>query len=228
MKHFFRLGTATRDPARARPATGESVSHITLPAPLSSGGLPLLDALSKRRTTRRFAATDLDEATLGQLLWAANGVNRSGPDDGGGRTAPSVLALHEIDVYAALACGMYRYDPLQHCLELVSAADLRGLTGYQDFVGEAPVELVYVADLARMHDIAQSQREPFAYASAGAIVQNVYLFCAAAGLAVAARSWLNRSALGAEMHLARGSLPVLAQTVGHFDQSDPAGTRDAP
>jgi hypothetical protein len=58
----------------------------------------------------------------------------------------------------ALARGMYRYDPLQHCLDLVIAADLRALTGYQDFVGEAPVELVYVADLARMQDIAPSQR----------------------------------------------------------------------
>ncbi|MET3231220.1 UNVERIFIED_ORG: SagB-type dehydrogenase family enzyme [Burkholderia sp. 1263] len=226
MKHFFRLGTATRDPARARPVTGPSAPRIALPPPMSSGGLPIMEAFSKRRTTRRFAATELDEATLGQLLWAANGVNRGGSDGNGGRTAPSVLALHEIDVYAALACGLYRYDPLQHCLDLVRAADLRGLTGYQDFVGEAPVELVYVADLARMHDIAPSQREPFAYASAGAIVENVYLFCAAAGLAVAARSWLNRSALGVEMHLSRDSVPVLAQTVGHFDRSEPGDADD--
>ena len=225
MKHFFRLGTETRDPARARPVTGLASRHISLPPPMPSGGLPVMEAFSKRRTTRRFAPTDLDEATLGQLLWAANGVNRSDSDGNRGRTAPSVLALHEIEIYAALARGMYRYDPSQHCLELVAAADLRGLTGYQDFVGEAPLELVYVADLARMHDIAPSQREPFAYASAGAIAQNVYLFCAAAGLAVAARSWFNRSALGAEMHLPRGSVPALAQTVGHFD---PADAPDAP
>lgn len=76
-----------------------------------------------------------------------------------------------------------------------------------------------------MQDIAPSPREPFAYASAGAIVQNVYLFCAAAGLAVAARSWFfNRSALGAEMHLPRDSMPVLAQTVGHFDPADAPDT----
>ncbi|MGF6633209.1 nitroreductase [Paraburkholderia sp. MM6662-R1] len=83
--------------------------------------------------------------------------------------------------------------------------------------------LVYVADLARMHDIAPSQRKPFASASAGAIVQNVYLFCAAAGLAVTARGWLNRSALSIEMRLPRDSVPVLAQTVGHFDLSAGAG-----
>jgi SagB-type dehydrogenase family enzyme len=220
MKHFFRLGTETRDPARARPITGRAPSRITLSPPMLSGGLPIMEAFSKRRTTRRFATTELDEATLSQLLWAADGINRSGPDGNGGRTAPSVLALHEIDIYAALACGMYRYDPLHHCLDLAIAADLRALTGYQEFVGEAPLELVYVANLARMHDIAPSQREPFAYASAGAIMQNVYLFCAAAGLAVAARSWLNRSALATEMHLPRDRVPVLAQTIGHFDSTD--------
>lgn len=129
--------------------------------------------------------------------------------------------------WPAACTATIRYDPLRRGLELVSAADLRAMTGYQDFVGEAPLELVYVADLARMHDIAPSQREPFAYASAGAIVQNVYLYCAAAGLAVAARSWLNRSALGAEMHLSRDSVPILAQTVGHFDLSDSANAAGA-
>ncbi|CAH2796588.1 MAG: Oxygen-insensitive NADPH nitroreductase (EC [uncultured Paraburkholderia sp.] len=222
MKHFFRLGTTTPTATGARPVHGESPPRI------------VLDAFSKRRTTRRFAPTGLDDATLGQLLWAANGVNRRNPvaepDGGDRRTAPSVLALHEIDVYAALARGMYRYNPRAHCLDLVIAADLRALTGYQDFVGEAPVELVYVADLARMQDIAASaasQCEPFAYASAGAIVQNVYLFCAAAGLAVTARSWLNRSTLGAEMRLSRDSVPVLAQTVGHFDPADSANLADS-
>lgn len=220
MKHYFRLGTTTPNATEARPVHGDAAPRIALPQPALSGGMPIMDAFSKRRTTRRFAETGLDDATLGQMLWAANGVNRKDPEGNDRRTAPSVLALHEIHVYVALARGMYRYDPLQHCLDLVIAADLRALTGYQDFVGEAPVELVYVADLARMQDIAPSQREPFAYASAGAIVQNVYLFCAAAGLAVAARSWLNRSTLGAEMRLSRDSVPVLAQSVGHFDTTD--------
>jgi nitroreductase len=131
------------------------------------------------------------------------------------------LGLHEIAIDAALSCGLYRYDPHQHCLDLVVASDVRGLTGYQDFVGDAPLDLVYVADLARMHEIAASQREPFASASAGAIVQNVYLFCASAGLAVAARGWLNRSALAVEMRLPRNSVAVLAQTVGHFNVANP-------
>ncbi|MBC8751093.1 MULTISPECIES: SagB/ThcOx family dehydrogenase [Paraburkholderia] len=219
MKHLFRLGTTLRDQARTRPVTGMVSEHIELPAPERAGGMPIMEAFAKRRTTRRFAADLLDDTILSNLLWAANGINRE-PD--GGRTAPSVLALHEIDIYAVLARGLYRYDPRRHRLDLAIASDLRGLTGYQDFVGDAPLDLVYVADLARMHDITPSQREPFASASAGAIAQNVYLFCAAAGLAVAARGWLNRSALSVEMRLPRDSVPVLAQTVGHFDSSDSA------
>ncbi|MBB5462388.1 nitroreductase family protein [Paraburkholderia sp. Cpub6] len=219
MKHLFRLGTALRDQAGTRPVTGMVSEHIELPAPARAGGMPIMEAFAKRRTTRRFAADLLDDTILSNLLWAANGINRE-PD--GGRIAPSVLALHEIDIYAVLARGLYRYDPRRHRLDLAVASDLRGLTGYQDFVGDAPLDLVYVADLARMHDIAPSQRKPFASASAGAIVQNVYLFCAAAGLAVAARGWLNRSALSVEMRLPRDSVPVLAQTVGHFDLSGSA------
>jgi nitroreductase len=67
-----------------------------------------------------------------------------------------------------------------------------------------------------MGDVPPSNREAFASASAGAIVQNVYLFCASAGLAAAARGWLNRSALAEQMQLKRNCVPVLAQTVGHF------------
>lgn len=219
MKHLFRLGTALRDQACARPVTGVASACIELPAPDRVGGMPIMEAFAKRRTTRRFAARLLDDKLLSNVLWAANGINRE-PE--GGRTAPSVLALHEIVVYAVLARGLYRYDPRRHRLDLAVASDLRGLTGYQDFVADAPLDLVYVADLSRMHDVAPSQREPFASASAGAIVQNVYLFCAAAGLAVAARGWLNRSALSVEMRLPRDSVPVLAQTVGHFDLSSDA------
>jgi SagB-type dehydrogenase family enzyme len=172
-----------------------------------------METLSLRRTTREFAPRELSSVLLGDLLWAANGVNREAED---GRTAPSALGVHEIDVYAALARGLYRYVPQTHHLDLVIAQDLRAVTGYQDFVDEAPLDLVYVANHARMGDIPASHRESFAAASAGAIAQNVYLFCASAGLAVGARGWLNRSALAKHMGLGRECVPVLAQTVGHF------------
>ena len=38
----------------------------------------------------------------------------------------------------------------RECLMLVSATDVRRVTGYQDFVDEAPLDLGYVADHTRM------------------------------------------------------------------------------
>ncbi|MBP0588622.1 SagB/ThcOx family dehydrogenase [Paraburkholderia sp. LEh10] len=210
---LFRIGAALLNTPSPRPVEGTPAPFIGFAPPRRTGGMPLLDALAARHTSREFAQTPIDSALLGDLLWAADGINREGE---GGRTAPSALGGYEIDIYVLLASGAYRYDPDRHALVLVAPADLRAMTGYQEFLGHAPVNLVYVADLTRMQDVPQAQREAFASASAGAMLQNVYLFCASMGLAAAARGWMNRTALAANLKLPAGSAALLAQTVGHF------------
>jgi hypothetical protein len=126
---------------RPKPATGDSTSTIALPAVDAHGGMALMEALAARRSSRAFAADPLPLPLLGGLLWAAYGVNR--PD--GGRTAPSAINAQEIDVYAALPTGAFLYDAVGNVLTLVAAADVRRVTGYQDFVDEAPLDLVYAA-----------------------------------------------------------------------------------
>lgn len=209
---LFRIG-AVLNAASPRPLDTAPQAVIVLPRPMRFGGMPLLDALAARRTSREFSDETINLDELSELLWAANGINR---DAEGGRTAPSALGGYEIDIYVLLAAGSYRYDPDAHRLVLAAPLDLRATTGYQDFLSYAPVDLVYVADLNRMQDVPARQRESFAYASAGAIVQNVYLYCASAGLAVGARGWMNRTALAANLKLPVGSPPLLAQTVGYF------------
>jgi Nitroreductase family len=148
---------------RPRPATGDSTPLITLPPPSRQGGLGFFDTLAARRSTRAFAPTPLPPQTLSDLLWAANGVNRPG----GGRTAPSALDAREIDIYVALPQGAYRYDPDAHVLHLTAGRDLRRITGYQDFVDDAPLDLVYVADHARMRMVPAGQRSAYAHVAAG-------------------------------------------------------------
>lgn len=212
-KPLFRIGAALLNTPAPRPVEGTPVPYIGFAPAHRTGGMPLFDALAARQTSREFAETPLDHGTLGDLLWAADGVNR---EREGGRTAPSALGGYEIDIYVLLASGAYRYDVAAHALTLVACADLRAMTGYQEFLGHAPVNLVYVADLTRMHDVPHAQREAFASASAGAILQNVYLYCASTGLAAAARGWMNRTALATNLKLPVGSVALLAQTVGHF------------
>ena len=196
---------------RPRPATGDAAATIALPAPEARGGMPLMDALALRRSSREFAPDALPLPLLSNLLWAAYGRNR--PD--GGRTAPSALNGQEVDVYAALPAGACLYDAGEHALRLVAQADLRRITGYQDFVDEAPLDLVYVADHRRMPMVPAGQRESYASAAAGAIAQNVYLFAAGNGLAAVIRAWIDREAIAEALGLAHDQQVLLSQTVGY-------------
>jgi SagB-type dehydrogenase family enzyme len=200
---------------RPRPLKGDARSAIKLPAPDRRGGLPLMQAIAKRRSSREFAMKPLPLPVLSSLLWAAFGVNRRG----GGRTAPSALDAQEIDVYVALPQGAYFYDAKPHALRLVSASDLRRITGYQDFVDDAPLDLVYVADHARLRMVPVAQRESYASAAAGAIAQNVYLYAASAGLATVIRAWIDRSAIADALGLGHDQQVLLSQTVGYPQRS---------
>ncbi len=192
-------------------APADAARSITLPAPRRHGGKPLVEALMLRQSQREFAPGPLTPQQLADLLWAAAGINRP---ELGGRTAPSALNAQEVDVYAAMADGLYRYDPAAHALLHVAASDVRRVTGYQDFVDSAPLDLVYVADHARMKMVPAAQREAFAFTAAGAMAQNVYLTCAAQGLAAVIRAWFDHRALAAAMGLGADQQLLLAQTVG--------------
>ena len=110
--------------------------------------------------------------------------------------------------------GLYRYEPSDHVLYLISATDVRRVTGYQDFVDKAALDLIYVADPARMKRVPAAQRESYASTAAGAMTQNVYLFCASAGLATVIRAWIDRQALSQAMGLEVDHQILLSQTVG--------------
>jgi nitroreductase len=124
------------------------------------------------------------------------------------------MNAQEVQVYAATRHGLFLFDPSEHRLQVASATDVRRVTGYQDFVDTAPLDLIFVADHGRMSLVPAAQRERYAYAAAGAMVQNVYLFCAASGLGTVVRAWFDHAALGAAMGLQADQQLLLCQTVG--------------
>jgi nitroreductase len=115
----------------------------------------------------------------------------------------------------ALPSGAYFYDASAHVLRLVASNDLRRVTGYQDFVDDAPLDLVFVADYTRMKLVPARLRESYASVAAGAITQNVYLFAAANGLATVIRAWINRDAIADALGLSHDQQALLSQTVGY-------------
>ena len=139
--------------------------------------MPLMEALGQRRSTREFSSRPLPPQVSSDVLWAAYGINRPSGD----RTAPCWRHIMVIDVYAAMADGVWLYDPKQHALVPYLADDIRALTGSQDFVATAPLDLVYVARGERMRDLSAEERRLYASVDTGFIGQNVYLYCASEG-----------------------------------------------
>ena len=184
---------------------------VALPRPTTDGGMPLMRALGLRRSQREFLPGALTPQEISDLLWAACGVNRP---ESRGRTAPSALDAQEIDLYIAMEGGLYLYEPFLHATSLVSREDARDVTGYQDFVDSAPVDLVYVADLGQMRRLSPDQQITYSAVSAGAMAQNVYLYCASAGLATVVRGWFDRVSLARTLGLGEHEHIVVAQTVG--------------
>ncbi len=197
--------------AAAIPASGAQMKTMPLPAPRREGGRPLLSALNLRHSTRAYSNRTLSTPTLSDLLWAAFGVNRPSGD----RTAPYWRHIMVIDIYLAMADGVWLYEPRAHELQFYLPDDIRAQTGTQDFVAAAPLNLVYVAHGERMQDLKVEERRLYSSVDTGFIGQNVYLFCASEGLATVFRGAVDYAKLAEAMKLPVQQFVTFAQTVGY-------------
>jgi hypothetical protein len=190
---------------------------IKLPPPQMEGGMPLMQALKLRQSTRGGFGPDvpLSMQVISNLLWAADGVNRPGNH----RTAPSAADWQNIDIYVTTAAGLFLYDPIKHELKVLGKEDVRAVAGQQDFVKTAPLNLIYIADMARavfggkkMPEVEQT----WSFANVGLIAQNVYLFCASENLACIVRAMVDQAAITKTLKLRPEQKVILSQTVAHF------------
>jgi nitroreductase len=192
-------------------AVARKPAPLDLPPPRNQGGQPLLTTLRLRHSTREYSDRPLPLPLLSDLLWAAFGINRASAD----RTAPYWRHIMVIDVYVATADGVWLYEPTAHKLLPHLPDDIRAQTGLQDFVGSAPLNLIYVAHGERMTDISLEERRLYASVDAAFIGQNVYLFCASEGLATVFRGAVDTAKLARTLRLADQEFVTFAQTVGY-------------
>jgi nitroreductase len=217
----------------------QDLAPISLPKPQITGGKPLMDALSARKTGREFAPDKLPPQVLSNLLWAAFGVNRAEMPGRTpakpGRTAPSAMNLQEIDLYVAFPDGVYLYEPVPHRLVPVVAKDLRAMTNRNAAAGTAPLCFIFVEDQDK-RPAAPAAKPPAGAPPAGAppaakpaaaaprstsgevdcgfIGQNIYLVCASEGL----NAWFygtNREDLAKALNLRPGQKVLYGQAVGY-------------
>jgi nitroreductase len=184
--------------------SAQELKPIQLPKPQITGGMPLMQALSARQTTRAFQDKPLPPQTLSNLLWAAFGVNRPREVKPGlGRTAPSASNRQEVELYVLLADGVYVYEAEANRLRPVEAGDMRAKIS-PAAAAHAAVTIAYVAD-AKL-DSAQIDT--------GFIGQNVYLFAASEGL----NAWIyafHGQDVAAILKLPEGQKGICAQSVGY-------------
>lgn len=172
------------------PATQEA-----LPAPQTSGGKPLMDSLMQRQSNRSMSRQELPAQELSNLLWAAWGINR--PE--GKRTVPTALDRQDMKIYLLKSNGLWDYDAAKNSLIQISQQDYSTLLGKNQ-----PLTLLYV--------LPEDNR--FGPIHAGAAAQNVYLYCASAGLATVVK-FTGAEILNANIPLPNGWKVLIIQELGY-------------
>lgn len=180
-----------------------------LPEPKLDNSYPLSKALQERKSTREFTEQKLDDQTLSNLLWAANGINRKD----GRRTAPSARNCQEIDIYVFDDENVYLYSPDQNALKQVLEGDRREEAVIQPFAKKAPIILVFVANYEKMGDMDDDAREFYGATDCGYVSQNVYLYCAAEGLNTVVLGMINRDGIKDMLNI--NGKAILGQPVGY-------------
>jgi nitroreductase len=189
--------------------------NIQLPAPEKIGGMPLMEALNNRKTHRDFSDKELTQQQLSNLLWAASGVNR----EDGRMTAPTASNNQQIVIFVGLKGGVYEYLPKTNELLLVVPGDHRAVFGRQAFVATAPVVLGFVSDWTKMERYGDNTdaKQKYSHTDAGNVSQNVYLYCASAGMGTVALGNYDADLFMKTLKLPSNYYPVLNQALGFLN-----------
>jgi len=207
------ISTVAVAAAAATKSFAQTAQAIDLPPPVMDGGKSLMQSLKERQSIRDYSSRALSKQDLSNLLWAAWGVNRP---QSNGRTVPRWRDAYLLDIYLMMADGVWLYEPNRHRLLFHMAGDLRGQTTTgQPFVATAPLNLVYVFDTSKMGNATDAEKNATSGATAGVAGQNVYLYCAAAGLATVFRESVPGEALAKTLQLPPSHIIQFAQTVGY-------------
>lgn len=193
---------------------------IVLPRISLSGTQSLPQLLSQRRSVRDFQARPLPLGTLGQLLWAAQGITHAQ----GLRSAPSAGALYPLELYVALgeveglAPGIYRYLPQAHQLEKTAPADQRkklARAAYQQsWLGNAPIVVVFAAVYERTTWKYGERGLRYVHMEAGHAAQNLFLQAESLGLGTVIVGAFDDDEIQTVLQLPHDQQPLILMPVG--------------
>jgi SagB-type dehydrogenase family enzyme len=173
---------------------------IKLPSPQLKGKVSLEETILRRRSIRRYSKEPLHLSQLSQILWSAQGITGTRAF----RAAPSAGATYPVEIFVVvgkqgviageakqapeeLQAGIYHYEANSHSLSLHRLADLRPdlarATLDQEFIIDAPVDIVICALYHRTSYRYGRRGERYVHMEVGHVGENIHLQAVALGLA---------------------------------------------
>jgi len=187
---------------------------LVAPGDLAVGNMPLIEAIKRRKSRRKFTPEPLTLEELSFLLWATQGV-RQVLHDGRltRRTVPAGGSLHSFETYLfvyqdrveGLKTGLYRYLPVEHKLCLLSSATglaekvTRACRAGHRWVENSAVLFVWTAIPYRKEWRYSILSAKLIALDAGHVCQNLYLASEAIGAGTCAIGAYDQPAIDAAL-----------------------------
>ncbi|NHJ04892.1 MAG: SagB/ThcOx family dehydrogenase [Candidatus Heimdallarchaeota archaeon] len=160
------------------------------PKDFKIGNYPLLNAITNRRSHRKFTDEALTLEELSYLLWCTQGVKelirnnlvtlRTVPSGGGMHPFETYLLINRVE---GIESGLYRYLAIEHKLLLEKTGDptlsmkIGEVCNNQTFVGKGAVVFIWSARPYRTEYRYGEDSLKDILMSVGHICQNLYLAC---------------------------------------------------
>ena len=183
-------------------STASAAEIKSLPQPdLNQSSPALMELINSRESQRSYDnSKKIDDQTLSEILWVANGMNKYGK-----RTIATARNEQNLKVFVLREDGVWFYNAQENQLEKISSENAIKFAGEkQNFIFDAPVHLVYT-----------SSDEHWGHDHAGSAYQNVYLYATAKGLATVIRGLVNFEELHRALQLSDDEFVIAHQPIGY-------------
>jgi len=183
---------------------GTATNETPLPTPKTASTVSLETAFANRKPARSFAAGEIVQTDLSQMLWST-------------RATPMMGAI-PLDVYVASSTGVVRYSGATHATVTVVTEDVRKAiaqaSGEPEDVRDAPMLMLFVAQPTKGRAKYGERADRFAAIEAGHAAQNVLLQATALGLAATPLALFSDDAIREALLLPREHVPLHIVAIG--------------
>jgi nitroreductase len=159
----------------------------------------IMKLFENRKSSRDYSSSELNLQTLSDVLWSAFGINERGT-----RTIPTAKNEQNLKLYVVYDKSVWAYNAKENELVKVNDENVEQFIAKQDFVKDAPVNLIYTGS-----------DKDYSYFHAGAAAQNVHLYAASKGLNTIVRGYIDKEELKNKLHLKTDEFVIINQVIGY-------------